>query len=80
MKEANLMATPQDEPRPCMSISDTQLKLEQIQAAMKVMMDQAQATSDTPVCLAIVDSAGTSIGLAIAGSLLVFARQVRELK
>ena len=34
------MATPQDEVRPCMQISDTQLKLEQVQAAMKPMMDR----------------------------------------
>ena len=52
------MATPQDEPRPCMAISGTQLKLDQVQAAMKVMMERTQALSDTPVCLAIVDAAG----------------------
>lgn len=53
------MATPpQEEPRPCMAISDTQLKLGQVEAAMKAMMERAQSVSDTPVCLAIVDAAG----------------------
>ncbi|HAJ00356.1 MAG TPA: hypothetical protein DCL97_06760, partial [Dehalococcoidia bacterium] len=52
------MTTPQDEVRPCMRVSDVQLKLEQVQAAMKAMMDRAQSVSDTPVCLAIVDAAG----------------------
>ena len=45
------MATPQDEVRPCMQISDTQLKLDQVQAAMKVMMERAQSISDTPDCI-----------------------------
>ena len=52
------MTAPQDETRPCMAISDTQLKLGQVEAAMKAMMERAQAVSGTPVCLAIVDAAG----------------------
>jgi hypothetical protein len=32
-----------------MSIAEHNLTLDQVQAAMKAMMDQAQATSETPV-------------------------------
>ncbi len=69
------MATPQDEPRPCMTISDTQLKSEQIKAAMNVMMDRALATSDTPVCLAIVDAAGNLEAFAKMDNARLFTRR-----
>ena len=69
------MATPQDEVRPCMEISDTQLKLDQVQAAMKVMMDRAQSISDTPVCLAIVDAAGNIEAFAKMDNARLFTRR-----
>ena len=52
------MPNAQDTPNPCMAISDRQLKLEEVQAAMKAMMDQVLATSETPAVMAIVDAAG----------------------
>ena len=52
------MSTGQDVPRPNMAISDVQLKLPQVQAAMKAMMDYAQERSPSPVCMAIVDASG----------------------
>ena len=69
------MATPQDEVRPCMEISDTQLKLDQVQAAMKVMMERAQSISDTPVCLAIVDAAGNLEAFAKMDNARLFTRR-----
>ncbi len=69
------MTTPQEEPRPCMAISDTQLKLEQIQAAMKAMMDRAQAASDTAVCLAIVDAAENLEAFAKMDNARLFTRR-----
>ena len=69
------MATPQDEPRPCMAIADSQLKLEQVQGAMRVMMERAQAISDTPVCLAIVDAAGNLEAFAKMDNARLFTRR-----
>ncbi len=70
------MATPpQEEPRPCMAISDTQLKLGQVEAAMKAMMERAQAASDTPVCLAIVDAAGNLEAFAKMDNARLFTRR-----
>ena len=69
------MATPQDEVRPCMEISDTQLKLDQVQAAMKVMMERARSISDTPVCLAIVDAAGNLEAFAQMDNARLFTRR-----
>ena len=69
------MATTQEPPRPCMAISDTQLRLEQVQAAMKVMMDRAQSVSDTPVCLAIVDAAGNIEAFAKMDNARLFTRR-----
>ena len=69
------MATPQDEVRPCMQISDTQLKLDQVQAAMKVMMERARSISDTPVCLAIVDAAGNLEAFAKMDNARLFTRR-----
>ena len=69
------MATPQDEVSPCMEISDTQLKLDQVQAAMKVMMERARSISDTPVCLAIVDAAGNLEAFAKMDNARLFTRR-----
>ena len=69
------MATPRDESRPCMVTADTQLKLDQVQGAMKVMMERAQATSNTPVCLAIVDSAGNLEAFAKMDNARLFTRR-----
>ncbi len=69
------MATPEDEVRPCMEISDTQLKLDQVQAAMKVMMERARSISDTPVCLAIVDAAGNLEAFAKMDNARLFTRR-----
>ena len=69
------MSTPQDGPRPCMTISDIQLKMDQVQTAMKVMMERAQAISDTPVCLAIVDASGNLEAFAKMDNARVFTRR-----
>ena len=69
------MSTSQDGPRPCMAISDTQLKLDQVQTAMRVMMERAQAISDTPVCLAIVDASGNMEAFAKMDNARVFTRR-----
>jgi len=58
-----------------MEISDTQLKLDQVQAAMKVMMDRARSISDTPVCLAIVDAAGNLEAFAKMDNARLFTRR-----
>ena len=69
------MADSQDNPNPCMAIADSQLKLEQVQAAMKAMMDQARATSDTPVVMAIVDAAGNLEAFAKMDNARLFTRR-----
>ena len=69
------MATPQDDDRPCMQVSDTQLKLQQVQAAIMAMMDRAQSISDTPVCLAIVDAAGNLEAFAKMDNARLFTRR-----
>ena len=69
------MATTQDGSRPCMVTADTQLKLDQVQRAMTVMMERAQATSDTPVCLAIVDAAGNMEAFAKMDNARLFTRR-----
>ena len=62
-------------PNPCMRIAPSQLTLEQVQAAMKAMMDQAQATSATPVCMAIVDASGNLEAFAKMDGARVFTRR-----
>ena len=54
---------------------DTTLKLEQIQAAMKAMMDKGQQTPDAPVAMAIVDSAGNLEAYAKMDNLRMFSRR-----
>ena len=69
------MSTPQDGPRPCMAISDIQIKLDQVQRAMQAMMERAQATSDQPVCMAIVDASGNLEAFAKMDNARVFTRR-----
>ncbi len=54
---------------------DTTLKLEQIQEAMKAMMDKGQQTPDAPVAMAIVDSAGNLEAYAKMDNLRMFSRR-----
>ena len=69
------MSTHNDGPQPCMAIANQQLTLDQVQAAMKAMMDQAQATSETPVCMAIVDASGNMEAFAKMNNARVFTRR-----
>jgi len=69
------MSTAQDMPSPYMAIADNQLKLDQVQAAMKAMMDKARGTSDTPVCMAIVDAAGNLEAFAKMDNARLFTRR-----
>ena len=69
------MSTQNDGPQPCMAIANQQLTLDQVQAAMKAMMDQAQATSETPVCMAIVDASGNMEAFAKMNNARVFTRR-----
>ena len=69
------MTNAQDNPNPCMAISDVQLKLAQVEAAMKAMMDQARATSETPVVMAIVDAAGNLEAFAKMDNARLFTRR-----
>ena len=69
------MTEPLDLPTPCMRIATGQLKLEQVQAAMKAMMEEAQATSTTPVCMAIVDASGNLEAFAKMDGARVFTRR-----
>ena len=69
------MADTPDLPNNCMRIANNQLKLEQVQAAMKAMMDEAQATSATPVCMAIVDAYGNMEAFAKMDGARVFTRR-----
>ena len=69
------MPNAQDTPNPCMAISDRQLKLEEVQAAMKAMMDQVLATSETPAVMAIVDVAGNLEAFAKMDNARLFTRR-----
>ena len=69
------MSTHNDSPRPCMAIAEGHLTYEQVQAAMKAMMEKAQATSETPVCLAIVDASGNMEAFAKMDHARVFTRR-----
>jgi uncharacterized protein GlcG (DUF336 family) len=74
-KETHFMADAPQLPPSCLRIADSQLKLEQVQAAMKAIMDAAQATSDTPVCMAIVDASGNLEAFAKMDGARVFTRR-----
>ena len=69
------MSTGHENPRPCMAIANQQLDLDQVQAAMKAMMERALATADTPVCLAIVDASGNMEAFAKMNNARVFTRR-----
>ena len=69
------MSTQHDGPRPCRSIADRQLRFDQVQAAMKAMMDQARATSETPVCVAIVDASGNMAAFVKMDNARAFTRR-----
>ena len=69
------MSTHNENSRPCMSIAEHNLTLDQVQAAMKAMMDQAQATSETPVCMAIVAASGNMEAFAKMNNARVFTRR-----
>ncbi|MCH2511344.1 MAG: hypothetical protein DSY78_15595 [Chloroflexi bacterium] len=58
-----------------MAIVGHNLTYEQVQAAMKAMMDQARATSETPVCMAIVDASGNMEPFAKMDNAWVFTRR-----
>ncbi len=64
-----------DAPRPTMAIAEQHLTYEQVQAAMKAMMDQVKDTSETPVCLAIVDASGNMEAFAKMDHARVFTRR-----
>ena len=51
------------------------LKLEQVQAAMKAMMDKAMETPAEPVAMAIVDAAGNLEAYAKLDNLRIFSRR-----
>ena len=69
------MADTSDLPNACLRIANNQLKLEQVQAAMKAMMDEALATAETPVCMAIVDAYGNMEAFAKMDGARVFTRR-----
>ena len=69
------MATDNDTPIPCMAIAEQHLSYDQVQAAMKAMMDKARATSETPVCIAIVDASGNMEAFAKMDHARVFTRR-----
>ena len=69
------MATNNDTPIPCMEIAEQHLRYDQVQAAMKAMMDYARATSETPVCIAIVDASGNMEAFAKMDHARVFTRR-----
>ena len=51
------------------------LKMEQVQAAMKAMMDKAMQTPNEPVAMAIVDAAGNLEAYAKLDNLRIFSRR-----
>lgn len=69
------MAIDNDTPIPCMAIAEQHLRYDQVQAAMKAMMDKARATSETPVCIAIVDASGNMEAFAKMDHARVFTRR-----
>ena len=58
-----------------MAIAEQHLTYEQVQAAMRAMMDQVKDTSETPVCLAIVDASGNMEAFAKMDHARVFTRR-----
>ncbi len=74
-KGADCMSTQHDGLRPCMYIADRPLRFDQIQAAIKAMMDQARATSETPVCVGIVDASGNMAAFVKMDNARAFTRR-----
>lgn len=58
-----------------MEISECSLKLAQVDAAMKAMMQHALSNSDTPVCMAVVDSSGNLEAFAKMDNARLFTRR-----
>ena len=56
------------------------LRMEQVQAAMKAMMDQAMEKPNEPVAMAIVDAAGNLEAYAKMDNLRIFSRRHAQRK
>ena len=56
------------------------LKMEQVQAAMKAMMDKAMEKPNEPIAMAIVDAAGTLEAYARMDNLRIFSRRHAQRK
>jgi len=56
------------------------LKMEQVQAAMKAMMDKAMETPNEPIAMCIVDSAGNLEAYAKMDNLRIFSRRHAQRK
>ena len=69
------MSTHNDAPQTTMAIAERHLTLGQVRAAIDAMMAQAQATSETPVCVAIVDASGNMEAFAKMDHARVFTRR-----
>ena len=69
------MTTSSENLSPSMEIAESSLKLEQVDAAMKAMMRHALSNSDTPVCMAVVDSAGNLEAFAKMDNARLFTRR-----
>ena len=69
------MSTHNDSPQTTMAIAERHLTLGQVRAAMDTMMEQVQATSETPVCMAIVDASGNMEAFAKMDHARVFTRR-----
>ncbi len=69
------MSTHNDSPQTAMAIAERHLTLGQVRAAMAAMMEQVQDTSETPVCMAIVDASGNMEAFAKMDHARVFTRR-----
>ena len=69
------MTTSPENLSPSMEISECSLKLAQVDAAMKAMMQHALSNSDTPVCMAVVDSSGNLEAFAKMDNARLFTRR-----
>ena len=56
------------------------LKMEQVQAAMKAMMDKAMEKPNEPVAMAVVDAAGNLEAYAKMDNLRIFSRRHAQRK
>lgn len=69
------MSTHNDSPQTTMAIAERHLTFEQVRAAIDAMMDQVKNTSETPVCLAVVDASGNMEAFAKMDHARVFTRR-----